>query len=44
MNPFERLREIAQVFGLAGGDAPAHWFDSSTINKLDFDNFLPGLI
>lgn len=29
MNPFERLREIAQVFGLAGGDAPAHWFDSS---------------
>lgn len=30
MNPFERLREIAQVFGLAGSGSQAGWFDSSS--------------
>lgn len=29
MNPFVRLREIAQVFGLAGGESEETWFDSS---------------
>jgi tetratricopeptide (TPR) repeat protein len=30
MNPFERLKEIVQVFGLAGNEAQTSWFDSSS--------------
>lgn len=30
MNAFERLKEIANIFGLAGSEGPARWFDSST--------------
>lgn len=30
MNPFERLKEIAQVFGLAGSESQTSWFDSSS--------------
>lgn len=30
MNPFHRLREIAQVFRLAGSESQASWFDSSS--------------
>jgi tetratricopeptide (TPR) repeat protein len=29
MTPLERLREIASVFGLAGGNAETSWFDAS---------------
>lgn len=29
MNPFERLKEIVQIFGLAGGEGQSSWFDSS---------------
>lgn len=30
MNAFERLKEIANIFGLSGGESPTSWFDSSS--------------